>query len=206
MTTDQSHFLTDIPCVILAGGQARRFGTPKGLARLNGRTLLDHICECLRSQTKGDIVLNASLDGPYTNQGLDLVPDTEFIGDGPLSGLRTAMHYAQAQGHSSVITVPVDTPFLPQNLVETLSTYDGPVIAKSEGQAHPVCGLWPTDLLKPLKIFLMSGQRSAHAWVRACEAKAADFTPAGGIDPFFNINTQEDLVLAASQTRKQTPR
>lgn len=193
----------NVPCVILAGGEAKRFGRPKGLAKLHGRPLLDCIAQRLKPQTSASIVVNAPLDGAYSELGYELAPDDKFVGQGPLAGLRTAMAYARACDHDCVATVPIDTPLVPLHFIESLSGEGIPAVASSANQVHPICGLWSVQLLNQLELFLADGHRSVQKWVRQCQANIVDFEIKLGLDPFLNINTPADLEVVAELGAKQ---
>ena len=191
---------TNIPVLILAGGASHRFGSPKGLARLNGSRLIDIVCERLRVQTSGPIAINAHPDGPYRDMEHEIVPDTHKDQPGPLAGLYAAMSWASTNGKSAVITVPIDIPFLPLDLVSKLQDAGAPAIASSRKRHHPVCGLWPAALKDDLNTQLEKGMRVAHAWAEHCRAQPTQFPlDQQGRDPFFNINTREDLAKAQSR-------
>ncbi len=184
-------------CIILAGGQSARFGDDKGLAELDGRPLIAHVAERLRAQTRGVVGVNAPADSPYASFAEVCVPDILSGRLGPLAGLHAALSWAKAQGLARVVTCAVDTPFLPGDLVERFVVADGPAVAASCGRAHPVCGVWPVGVLAALEARLDEGRRAAMGWVDQCGAQRVEFAEADGRDPFFNINTPEDLALAA---------
>lgn len=186
----------DTPCVILAGGASRRFGAPKGLALLNGVPLLQHVATALRAQVSGPIILNAPSDGSYAACGIASIDDMLAGSLGPLAGIHTAMRWAEGQGYPSVLTAPVDAPFLPVDLVFQLTKAGTPSVAQSLGRIHSVCGLWSVAEAAGLEEFLQSGQRKAETWVRSVGAEPVDFAVCDGRDPFFNINTPRDAERA----------
>ncbi|WP_137131291.1 molybdenum cofactor guanylyltransferase MobA [Rhizobium sp. FY34] len=190
------------PAVILAGGLSRRMGRDKAQIVLGGRSLLDHVIARIKPQVS-TLALNAPLDHPVS-QGLPLVPDSLPGRPGPLAGILAAMQHAarQVPQASHVLTVPIDSPFLPHNLVEKLAqsvTTDNVIaIATSQGAMHPVCGLWPISLASALQDFLDGPDEprvktflSRHNTVLVAFADID--TPVGPLDPFLNLNTPEDL-------------
>lgn len=186
--------MSALPVCIIAGGTSRRFGSPKGLARLDGVSLIDQIVRAIQQQTDGPIALNAAADGPYSHYDMPLVPDL-IVGDfGPLSGLHAAMTWADNSGFDSVITCPLDTPFLPSNLIKRLERKGAPAICKSNGRWHPLVGIWECRQASSLVEYLKYDDRSVHSWAKRCGADVVEFANDGiGRDPFFNINTQSDL-------------
>lgn len=190
--------------LLLAGGLARRMGGgDKGLTLLGGRPLLDHILERIRPQV-GPLALNANGDpSRFAAYGLPVLPDV--IGDfaGPLAGVLTGLEWARqaAPNCDFVATFPTDAPFLPTDLVARLVdavTRDGAdmACAASNGQHHPVVGLWPVRLADDLrKAMLDDDIRKVDRWTARFKLAVVDF-PCLPIDPFFNANRPEDLIEA----------
>jgi molybdopterin-guanine dinucleotide biosynthesis protein A len=185
--------------MILAGGLSRRMGGgDKCLLPLGDRPLLAHVIERLRPQTAA-LALNANGDATrFARFGLAIVADDATDFAGPLAGILAAMDWA-ARLHPfarAVLTVPADTPFLPRDLVTRLSAAGTPALARSGGRIHPVVGLWPLALRDDLRRSLReAGVRKVEAWTGRLDPAIVDFE-AGAIDPFFNINTPEDLTRA----------
>lgn len=172
----------NIGAVILAGGRGRRIGGDKAAMRLAGRPLADHVRARVAPQV-AEVVLNG-------HGGLaDAVPGQP----GPLAGVLTALDWAGARGFAQVLTVPCDTPFLPADLVARLR--EGPSVAASGGRVHPVVGLWPVTLSADLRRALAQGTRRIGLWAETIGARQVTWAEAP--DPFFNVNTAEDLATAA---------
>ncbi|MGE0668657.1 MAG: molybdenum cofactor guanylyltransferase MobA [Sphingomonadales bacterium] len=187
--------------VILAGGLSRRMGGgDKALLPLAGRPVLRHVIDRLAPQV-GRLMLNANGDPRrWKPFALPVIGDTVAAYPGPLAGLLAAMEWAarHAPSFGWVATVPCDSPFLPRDLVARLheAVGDSPAaIASSGGRLHPVAGLFHMRLRDPLSHFLAGGGRRAAEWAEGVGARVAEF-PASPIDPFFNINTPEELAHA----------
>jgi molybdopterin-guanine dinucleotide biosynthesis protein A len=116
------------------------------------------------------------------------------------------MDWAKGQGADHVVTVAGDTPFFPRDLVDKLAAQGGFAMAASQAndeetpQLHPVFGLWPVALSEELRASLAQGERKVRLWARDHGAQSVVFRY-GGIDPFFNINTPEDLRQAKAIAR-----
>lgn len=139
------------------------------------QTLLAFIIERLTIQTNC-IVIN----GPFIENivlkeyKLPIVADQLPDFQGPLSGILTALHWAREQGISWVATVSCDTPFFPDNLLQSLSTCmlddhrdskNKAVIAIYKGRAHPTFGLWSVELYEPLKQAIeVDNSRGLNRW------------------------------------------
>jgi len=185
--------------VILAGGLSRRMGGgDKCLLPLGDRPVLAHVIERLRPQVTA-LALNANGDATrFAPFGLEVLADDAGDFAGPLAGILAALDWAKRAQPSvtAVLTVPADTPFFPRDLVARLAAAGAPALAKSGGQTHPVIGLWPVKLAEELRTALRrEGLRKVGAWSGRLDPAIVDFE-IGAIDPFFNINTPEDLVRA----------
>ncbi|MDJ0919862.1 MAG: molybdenum cofactor guanylyltransferase [Henriciella sp.] len=184
----------DAPCVVLAGGRSRRFGSRKAEAQLGGQSLLNRTLSRIRPQVSGPIAVNIHY---AVAADLDFTPLSDRIGEGygPIAGLYTALSWAAEHGHGSVVTLPVDCPFFPLDLADRLQQAGASAVPRFKGRLHPVFGFWPTDSRAALKTAIDRGVRAMHEWVSACEARTVDFSDAAP-HAFFNINTPADLDTA----------
>ena len=189
--------------VILAGGQSRRMGGGDKILRLvGGRSILDRVIERLRPQVSR-LVLNANGDPErFAANGLPVVADTVPGFPGPLAGVLAGLDWVAAEMPEAVwiVTVAADVPFLPFDLVSRLvhAAEQGAelVSAASRGQTHPVIGLWPIGLREDLRRALVrEGAHSVSGWTSSRRLAIVDF-PAVSVDPFFNVNTPDDLAAA----------
>lgn len=194
MQTNTHSQRSDMACVILSGGQSSRFGSDKALAETGGKRLVDLLISRLQQQTCGPIAINAPSRDGYELSAHPFIKDTLEGDIGPLSGLHAALCWAEANGLQQVVTTPVDTPILPDDFIRRLDDCGAPAVAQSGGRLHVLHGLWPVHLKAELEQHISQGMHAAHAWVEAVGAKACVFPDARGGDPFFNVNTPEDLV------------
>ena len=183
--------------VILAGGAARRMGgQDKALMLLGGQSLLAHVQARFAPQVER-FAISANGDAARFGAGLAVLPDETR--QGPLSGILAALEWAAPLGATAVVSVAVDTPFLPADLVPRLclaaeSSAGGVAIATSGGVDHPTFGLWPVGLRDGLREFLASGVKTrVMDFARGHGAMRADFGDDGA---FVNLNTPEDLAAA----------
>jgi molybdenum cofactor guanylyltransferase len=200
--------------VILAGGLATRMGGgDKGLLQVGGQSLLSRVRDRLAPQVSG-LALNANGDATrFADLGLPVVADSIDGFAGPLAGVLAGLDWAAEQGADAIVTAAADTPFFPTDLVARL-------LAASQGQAqplvlattprtgdelksggrskvnrHPTFGLWPVALRDDLRAALNDGLRKVVLWTDQHEGREAVFE-ATPFDPFFNVNTPEDLARA----------
>lgn len=181
---------------ILSGGEGTRIGGDKPLIMLRGKTLLGRAYARARAWSDLTVLVLRSaeqmgkVDYPW-------IIDMPGI-DGPLAGLAAAFGWARVEGAGLVLTIPCDMPFLPYDLpFRLLAAIDqhGTALASSNGRLHPVCGLWRTDRLDQLAQYWLSGRSSLTGFAAEIGHVAVDW-PASPHDPFFNINSHEDLIAA----------
>jgi len=190
--------------VILAGGLARRLGGgDKGLRAIGGRTLIARVAARLAPQCEG-LVLNANGDpARFSALGLPVVADGLEGRAGPLAGVLAALDFAAAQDPAPgwVVSVPGDCPFVPRDLVAglhraRLAAGATLAVAASGGRTHHAIGLWPVAAREALRRALIDeGLRRVGQW-SARHAPATAAWPREPRDPFFNVNTPEDLAEA----------
>ncbi|KAF0676431.1 molybdenum cofactor guanylyltransferase MobA [Profundibacterium mesophilum] len=193
--------------VILAGGQARRMGGgDKGRLPLGGVPILTRVIARLEPQVAG-LALNANGDPDrFDDLGLDVLPDSVADHPGPLAGVLAGLDWAAEQGADHIVTAAADTPFFPCDLVPMLQLAaeraGAPIAlaATMEGTRqvrHPVFGLWPVALREDLRLAIAAGTRKVVIWTGRHGAVEAVF-PVERFDPFFNVNTPDDLARAHS--------
>jgi len=194
---------------VLAGGLSRRMGGgDKSLRELGGRPMLGRVIDRLRPQV-GAVVINANGD-PARFTGFDAPVHADPVPGfaGPLAGVLAGMRWAEIhrpQAHW-VVTVATDTPFFPENLVARLVGAAGHhdtmiALAKSGDRVHPVFGLWPVALADDLEAAIRDEDlRKVLVWVHRHPHVEVIFTgpviDGTEIDPFFNVNTPEDMDVA----------
>lgn len=182
--------------IILAGGRSTRMGgVDKATLALSGETLLDRAIRRLAIQVD-DLAINSNLLTGHADYPVLRDATTSF--DGPLAGVLAGLEWAIKGQHDAVLTVAVDTPFFPGDLAARLATTatNRIAVARSGGRIHPVFALWPRGALDPLRSFMERGEtRKVMAFLDQFGFDPVDFDQIP-IDPFFNINTADDLVEA----------
>ncbi|UVF22184.1 molybdenum cofactor guanylyltransferase MobA (plasmid) [Microvirga terrae] len=196
--------------VVLAGGLSRRMGGgDKPLRMLRDRTLLEHIIGHLKPQC-AELILNANGDpARFMTAGLVVVPDNipDFVG--PLAGILAALDWTALYRPSIewVVSVAADSPFLPGDFVAQLHSArrrcGTPLAcAWSGGRTHPANGLWPVTLREDLRNALTHEKiRKIDHWTARYGVAHADWQCCP-VDPFFNVNTPDDLVEAERLTNR----
>jgi len=197
--------------IILAGGLSRRMGGgDKALLTLAGDPLLAHVIRRIRPQV-ADPALNANGDPDrFKAFGLPVIADTISGFAGPLAGVLAGLDWAATKGTSHIVTVAADTPFFPQDLVTGLENaardQAKPIaLALTKGgprgvSRHPTFGLWPVALRDDLRAALKGGTRKVVAFTDQIGCADALFA-SDGFDPFFNVNTPDDMDTATKILR-----
>jgi molybdenum cofactor guanylyltransferase len=189
--------------VLLAGGQSQRMGGgDKNLRVLGGKPMLAHVIDRAKPQVDA-LVLNANGDAQrFAAFGLPVIADSVSGFAGPLAGVLAGLDWAAKNLPDAelVASFATDAPFFPRDLVRRLvvALEEGGfdlACAQSNGQAHPVFGLWPVSLRGALREALVGGVRKVDRWTAGYKLVEVEF-PAGRIDPFFNANRPEDLAEA----------
>jgi molybdopterin-guanine dinucleotide biosynthesis protein A len=199
--------------LILAGGLARRMGGgDKAMLRVGGITILDRVLACLSAQCT-DVVINANGDPKrFSAPGVPVIADSLPGFVGPLAGILAGLDWLAAErpGIAWLVSAPSDCPFLPDDLVERLHQVrreaGTPLACARSGEwRHPVAGLWPVALRGDLRRAVTDEDlRKIEVWTARHGIAIADW-PAAPVDPFFNVNTPQD-VAKAERTVAERPR
>ena len=190
--------------LVLAGGQGRRLGNrDKALVDLCGRPLLAHVFERLAPQCTV-VVISANGDpARLADWPAPVVADAGPEPLGPLAGVLAGLDWV-ATAHPTLcamVSVSIDTPFLPMDLVARLSeawrhTGAEAASAVSGGRRHPVVALWPLAMRGAVRQALAGDAgRSVDRLLRAHRCADVIWTNEP-FDPFFNINHPQDLERA----------
>ena len=187
--------------VVLAGGKSQRFGEDKCQVKLGDKLLIDYILSEIVEEFKEVLLIsNNKIKYNHSNK-ISLVEDIKK-GLGPLGGILTAMKWIKKNNKSYkwISTFPSDTPFFKKqilnNFLEEIKNYEGKLFfINSNDTRHNIFGLWSIDLLERLEKDLDNGERKVEMWANKIGVKSINMKFENK-DPFFNINTKEDLTKA----------
>jgi len=190
--------------VLLAGGRARRMGGgDKCMIPLGFEPLLAHVIA--RAEPQVEMAIISANGDPHRFAGFEMpvVADPVSGHVGPLAGVLAGLEFAARYRPDCgwVASIPTDTPFLPADLVARLKaavSEEGAdmACAASGGRPHPVFGLWPVALADALRTALAEEEvRKVDVFTARYKLAVAEF-PTDPFDPFFNVNTPEDLARA----------
>jgi molybdenum cofactor guanylyltransferase len=188
--------------IILAGGRASRMGgIDKGALTVGGLRIADRIRQTLEPQCER-VVISSNVGAGGVAE-LPVVRDSVPGFPGPLAGVLSALDFV-AEHHPDApfaVTVPTDTPFLPSDLVARLQDQRVAdraeiVCACSGGAVHHVVALWSVALRASLRTALVAEDVRRVRTFLERHAVAYATWPVTPVDPFFNVNTPEDLAEA----------
>ena len=179
--------------LILAGGKATRLGGADKALLPPCRPPPARSPACPPGARRpAPIALSANGDpARFAAWSLPVLQDTSA--DGPLSGLAAGLAWAEAIGADTLLSVPVDTPFIPTDLAARLAP--SPSCAHS-ARTHHLVALWPVPATRAALTRLLAapGSRAAARLAAQLATRLVAFpaTP----DPFLNLNTPADLQAA----------
>ena len=187
--------------VVLAGGKSKRFGEDKSQVKLEGKILIDYILsEIIDEFNETLIVANQNINFVQSSK-ISLIKDFKE-GQGPLGGVLSAMKWIKEnkKKYSWISTFPVDTPFFTKKVLKSfyknIKIDEGKLFfIRSKETRHNIFGLWSVDLMDQLESDLIKGDRKVELWANSMGVKTINIEYQN-IDPFFNINTKEDLEIA----------
>ena len=182
--------------VILAGGKSKRFGQNKSEVKLGNKTLLEHTLNKIKSKFNKIIIVSNK----------DSLKNYTVIGDciegqlGPLVGVLSAMKWIKKNNfsYSWLVTFPCDTPFFNTSIIDEFTKASKLndsylYFAKTKEKRHNIFGLWSLKLAETLEEdIIKNNYRKVEKWADKVGVKMINFSY-DNTDPFFNINTKEDL-------------
>ena len=191
---------------VLAGGKSQRFGEDKSQVMLEGKLLIDYILSEISSEFREILVVSNNKIDFKNSEKISIIEDFKK-GLGPLGGVLSAMKWVKEnnKNYEWVSTFPVDTPFFKKEILQKF--YKEIEIEKSKlffiksnMTRHNIFGLWSIDLLDKLEEDLNKGDRKVELWANSVGVKVIDMD-FKNIDPFFNINTKQDLEKAKEKLK-----
>jgi len=194
---------------ILAGGQSKRMGKDKLFLEFNNKKLIEHTIDKVKKYLKKIIIITNQDNEFFFKNNLTTVKDCIEGQLGPLAGILTAMKWAKENLSkcSWIATFPCDTPFFPESIIKSFIEESKKkesliLCASSHGRKHNIFGLWSLDLYEKLQDDLINKKvRKVQDWTENNKIKNLEFK-FKDYDPFFNINTKEDLEFAKKLSKK----
>ena len=187
--------------VVLAGGKSQRFGQDKSQVKLNGKILIDYILSEIIDEFKEILIVTNQSISFMSSKKITVIEDFKK-GLGPLGGVLSAMKWIKDNNkeYSWISTFPTDTPFFTKKELKIF--YNDIKIEnnklffiKDKNTRHNIFGLWSLDLMDQLETDLYNGERKVEIWANSIGVSTVNIEYKN-INPFFNINTIDDLEKA----------
>jgi len=187
--------------VVLAGGKSQRFGQDKSQVKLNGKILIDYILSEIIDEFKEILIVTNQSINFMSSKKITVIEDFKK-GLGPLGGVLSAMKWIKDNNkeYSWISTFPADTPFFTKKELKIF--YNDIKIEnnklffiKDKNTRHNIFGLWSLDLMDQLETDLYNGERKVEIWANSIGVSTVNIEYKN-INPFFNINTIDDLEKA----------
>ena len=186
---------------VLAGGKSQRFGEDKSQVMLEGKLLIDYILSEISSEFREILVVSNNKIDFKNSEKISIIEDFKK-GLGPLGGVLSAMKWIKEnqKDYKWIATFPVDTPFFKRQIlkdfIQNINFNESELFfIKSNNTRHNIFGLWSINLLDKLEKDLSNGERKVELWANNTGVKIINMEFSNN-DPFFNINTKEDLKKA----------
>ena len=183
---------------VLAGGKSQRFGEDKSQGKLDGKLLIDHILNEIINEFKEILIVsNNQINFNYSDK-ISMISDLKKD-QGPLGGVLSAMKWVKESNkeYKWISTFPVDTPFFTKKelkfFYKNININQSKLFfIRNKNTRHNIFGLWSLDLMEKLENDLIKGERKVEVWADSVGVSIVNIDYKKP-DPFFNINTEEDL-------------
>ena len=187
--------------VVLAGGKSQRFGQNKTQIKLKNQLLIDYILKEIVDEFKETLIIANEPIKFIKSKSISVIKDYKS-GLGPLGGVLTAMKWIKEnnKNYKWISTFPSDTPFFTKKelkyFYENIKINDGKLFfIKNKDTRHNIFGLWSLDLMEQLESDILKGERKVEFWADTIGVNTVNIEYKKP-DPFFNINTKDDLKKA----------
>ena len=191
---------------VLAGGKSQRFGEDKSQVKLDGKLLIDFILSEIVDEFKEILIVTNNQIAFQKSKKISTIKDFKK-GQGPLGGVLSAMKWAKEKNsnYKWISTFPVDTPFFKKKILKKflseINIEESKLFfIKSNNTRHNIFGMWSIDLMKKLEEDLNKGHKKVETWANSIGVKIINMEFMYE-DPFFNINTKEDLEIAKEKIK-----
>ena len=174
---------------------------PAGQLRMPaGKPLLEPILVKMAAQS-GHLAINANQDlEEYRRYGFPVFADDPTLEPGPLRGILAALSNINTPW---ILTVPCDTPRLPDDLALRLfraanSSQHRLAVPHDGKRLQSLCLLIHRSLYPQLKAFVENGGRAVKEWIGELEHAEVDFHEQAAA--FINLNTPSELEKAETES------
>ncbi|MFN4131213.1 MAG: molybdenum cofactor guanylyltransferase, partial [Paracoccaceae bacterium] len=177
-------------------------GVRKADLRLGGKRLVDIVADGLGALASPVMLSVGPIDdGRGTRDDSIRVTDLAAPVGGPMAGLAAAVASLRARGIGDgvLVSVTVDTPFLPRDFCKVMVAAlgdDAAAFAAWGDDFYPPNAAWRIAALATLPYRVLQGRapKSLKALQEELGARRVDWIGSHASNPFVNLNTPADLV------------
>ncbi len=183
--------------VILAGGENKRFGSPKAFIEIDGKTIIEIIVNKIQNSFKEIIVVT---DQDIKTGNMPVTVTGDIITNGQKSSLRGLHTGLKKSAYSDIFVIGCDMPFINVELVEYLHSFlpgNHAVVPMIDGYAQPLFALYDKSCLPVIEESLKKEKLKISCLYKNLKIAYIFKEKIEEIDPgqksFYNINTVEDF-------------
>jgi molybdopterin-guanine dinucleotide biosynthesis protein A len=191
--------MTNIPCVIFAGGKSSRMGEDKSLLPFgSSSTLTEFQIQKFQNNFK-NIYISCKNRDKFSFNASFIEDLKEYEDSAPHIGLISVFEHLSDK---YIFALSVDAPFFKyshfQTLYKNLNNKTQAVIAKSPNGNQPLCAIYKKDILPTLKSLVAKKKyRFSHLF----ENIVVKFVEFENEEIFTNLNFQEDYRKAKEKEK-----
>ena len=181
--------------IVLAGGESRRFGSPKAFAERDGVPFYQCSINAIQPFCSSIVIVtNPHLQERFEKDGhnMTVINDIkDFQGQGPLTGIYSAMEY---QASPWYMVIPIDVPFVEASTFAHLINFmdkdiDG-IVPVVSGKKQPLIAIYNYSIKGTIRYMLENGERSVN---QLLEKLNIQYIPMNIEQSFININQKTDF-------------
>jgi len=188
---------------VLVGGQSRRFGSEKAVARVGGRSMASLAVQALRQVSDPVVLLGG--DGKLAKRMA--LPSREDVrpGCGPLSGVAAGLRWAAELERFGLLVLACDLPLVSAALLKEIralatSEVDAVVPDSATEGTQPLCAWYGPGALPTVEARLEGGEYSMRGLLAHIRV---GYVPV--LDDILNVNTRAELTVARRHVSTEGP-
>jgi molybdopterin-guanine dinucleotide biosynthesis protein A len=174
--------------IIMAGGSSSRMGTDKSILPLEGKPMIERICERLYG-TFSQVLISAGDTDKFAFLGHQVVAD-RMQSQGPLMGIASAL---EASANEINFVMACDIPYINLSFIRKMLAeavdVDMVIPVGSDGKYEPLFAVYCKSALAAINDVLASGRRKISDVFSRCRVKYIEL---GDADWLVNINTMAE--------------
>ena len=201
--------IDETTAVVLAGGQARRFGgTDKAFLQLDGKYLIEYVLQPLE-RLFPEIVVVTQDPSRYRNYPVTAITDVVDEG-GSLAGIYTGL---QVSSHQMNFVAACDMPFLNEDFITYMADemwnndYDV-VLPRKNSHVEPIHGFYSKRCLEPIRKSLQENRFRIISFFSCVRTRLIPESISRSYDDslkmFMNINDPADMKRASRILKERT--